>query len=97
MKNDKYLVKFKKPYKYEGNEYTEVDLSGLETLTAKDLADADRQFITSGQVATVNEMSIGYACIIAAKVTGKPVEFFENLPASDGIAIKNVVTSFFYN
>lgn len=97
MKKNQYVVKFNKPYKFEGQEYTEVDLSGLDTLTTKDLADADRQFITSGQVATVNEMSVGYACIIAAKLTGKPVEFFENLPANEGISVKNVVTSFFYN
>jgi hypothetical protein len=95
-KNNPYLVVFKKPYLYEEKEYTEVDLSGIEDLTVNDLADADKKFISSGQIATVNEMSVGYAAIIAATVTKKPVEFFNGLPAGEGIKIKNLVTSFFY-
>jgi hypothetical protein len=95
-KDNPYVVKFRKPYQFEGQEYTEVDLSGLDKLTVKDLVEADRHFATSGQAAVVNEMSVGYACIIAAKVTDKPVEFFENLPAAEGIVIKNMVTGFFY-
>jgi hypothetical protein len=91
-----YSIKFKKPYSFEGAEFTEVDLSGLESLTAKDLMEADKQFTATGQVAAVNEMSLGYACIIAARVSKKPVEFFENLPAQEAIKVKNTVSSFFY-
>ena len=31
------VLKFRKPYKFEGQEYTEVDLSGMEDMTAGDL------------------------------------------------------------
>lgn len=31
------VLKFKKPYKFEGREYTEVDLSAMEDMTAADL------------------------------------------------------------
>jgi hypothetical protein len=45
----------------------------------------------------MNEMSIGYSCIIASKATGKPLEFFENMPANEAIKLKNKVASFFYS
>ena len=31
------ILKFKKPYVFEGKEYTEVDLSAMEDMTAEDL------------------------------------------------------------
>jgi hypothetical protein len=95
MENE-YLIRFKKPYRYEEAEYKEIDLSGLESLTAKDLIDAEKQFAANGQIAAINEMNIGYVCIVAAKASGKPVEFFETLPANEAIKVKNAVTNFFY-
>ncbi|WP_100406674.1 phage tail assembly protein [Bacillus solitudinis] len=91
---DDYKITFKKPYSFEGKEYTEVDISGIENLTTKDLIDADKHFNASGQMAIMNEMTTGYACIVASKGSDKPVEFFENLPASDGLKVKNRVMNF---
>lgn len=96
IKVEEYIVKFRKPYEFEGEEYKEIDLSGIENLTTKDLTAADKQFVTQGNVAAMNEMSVGYACIIASKAAKKPIEFFENLPANEGIKIKNIVMGFFY-
>jgi hypothetical protein len=93
---NEYLVEFKNPYVFEDKEYSQIDLSGLESLTAKDLIDAEKQFAASGQVAAINEMNIGYACIVAAKASKQPVEFFEKLPANEAIKVKNAVTGFFY-
>lgn len=91
---DELKVIFKKPYNFEGQEYKEIDLSGIENLSTKDLIEADKQFNLSGQMAMMNEMTTGYSCIIAAKATGKPVEFFENLPAGEGLKVKNKVMGF---
>lgn len=91
-----YVIEFKNPYIFEEKEYTQIDLSGLESLTAKDLMDAEKQFAASGQVAAINEMSLGYVCIVAAKASKQPVEFFEKLPANEAIKVKNAVTGFFY-
>lgn len=85
---------FKKSYNFEGKEYKEVDLSGIENLSTKDLIEADKQFNLSGQMAMMNEMTTGYSCIIAAKGTKMPVEFFENLPAGEGLKVKNKVMGF---
>ncbi|WP_121614793.1 phage tail assembly protein [Virgibacillus halodenitrificans] len=89
-----FVIQFRKPYKFEGKEYKEVDLSGIETLSTKDLIDADKQFNTSGQMAIMNEMTTGYSCIIASKASGKPIEFFESLPAGEGLKVKNRVMGF---
>lgn len=96
-KGNEYLIKFNKPFTFEGQEYKEIDLSGIESLTVRDLEKADKMFISTGQVAMMNEMSTGYVCIIASMVAHKPVEFFEGLPAKEGIKVKTVISSFFYN
>ncbi|WP_088227786.1 hypothetical protein [Desulfosporosinus sp. FKB] len=96
-KGNEYLVEFNKTFNFEGRDYNEVDLSGLERLTTMDLARADKMFISTGQVAMMNEMSTGYVCIIASMVSNKPVEFFQALPAKEGIKIKTIISSFFYN
>lgn len=89
------LIKFNKPYKFEGAEYNEVDLSGLEDLTVIDLAAADKQFYGQGNVSGGSiETNILYTCIIASKATGKPIEFFENLPVKLGMKVKLEVMSF---
>jgi len=91
-------IVFQKPFKFEEKEYTEVDLSGLENLTTRDLVDTEKMYASYGQNnSPVKEMSVGYACIIASKATNLPIEFFEYLPANEGIQVKNEVVSFFYN
>ncbi len=95
MKNE-FLITFSKPYEFEGKEFKEVDLSGVKELKVKDLGQIDMQFASGGNFAVMNEMSITYACMVAAKASSKPYEFFENLPAREGIAIKNLVVGFFY-
>jgi hypothetical protein len=91
-----FKITFNKPYKFEGAEYTEIDLSGLENLTVKDMNNADKQFFSTGNIANSTETSLVYACILASKATGKPVEFFENLPAKEGIKVKAEVVSFLF-
>lgn len=93
-KENKLLVVFKKPYKFESTEYNEVDLSKLDDLSTGDLIQADGQFSQIGQFSVMNELTTGYACILSSKATGKPVEFFEGLPAREGLKVKNIVMSF---
>ena len=91
---NEYYVPFNKPFTFESESYEGVDLSGLENLSTNDLIDADKQFNSSGNMAIMNEMTTGYSCIIASKATGKPVEFFQQLPAGSGLKVKNTVMGF---
>ncbi len=94
VNQSEYYVEFRKPYQFEQETYEGVDLAGIENLSAKDLIEADKQFTKNGNMAVMNEMTTGYCCIIASKATGKPIEFFENLSAADGLKVKNMVMGF---
>ena len=81
---EKKVIKFSKPYKFEGNEYTEIDLSGLDKLTIKDAIDIQKQLTAKREVAAtvLTETSTAFARMVIAKATGYPIEFFEVMPRS---------------
>lgn len=91
-----YYITFKKPFVWEDNTYTGVDLSGLEDLSARDMISTQRMMERSGSINVLPEMSLEYACIFASKASGLPQEFFQSLPPREAIKVKNRVTSFFY-
>lgn len=94
--DDSLILKFRKPYKFEGVEYTEVDLSAMEDMTAADLCAVGKIMTKLGIVNPVAEMTVDYAIYMAARASGKPVEFFQGLPTKEGIKLKNMVTGFLY-
>ena len=91
-----YYITFKKPFVWEDETYTGVDLSGLEDLSARDMIATQRMMERSGSINVLPEMSLEYACIFASKASGLPQEFFQSLPPREAIKVKNRVTSFFY-
>lgn len=93
---DQYKIVFKKPFVWEDETYTEIDLSGLEDLSARDMIQTQRVMERSGSINVLPEMSLEYACIFASKATGMPVEFFQALPPKEAAKLKNKITSFFY-
>lgn len=90
------VLRFKKPYSFEGETYTEVDLSGLEDLSAADLCKVGKMVKKIDGVDPIAEMSLPYAIFMAARVTGKPLEFFQQLPAREAVKLKNLVAGFLY-
>lgn len=93
---NKYLIKFNKPHLFEGNEYTEIDLSDIEELTANKLKEADKIFMSNGMADPVKELNVSYCLIIASLITGKPLEFFGDLKANEAMKIKNIVSDFLF-
>lgn len=96
QEENKYLIKFRKPFPWEDETYTEIDMSGLEDMSARDMIQAQRIMERSGSINVLPEMSLEYACIFASKATKMPVEFFQALPPKEAIKVKNKVTNFFY-
>lgn len=90
------ILRFNKPYEFEGKTYNEVDLSGLENMTAKDMIETQKVLDRSGTFSVIPEMSVEYACIIASRATHHPIEFFKGMPMKEAVKLKNRVTSFFY-
>lgn len=90
------LVIFTKPYKFEGKTYKEIDLAGLESMSASDMCAAEKHLNRSGMFSPLPEMTAEYVCYIAAQTSDLPIEFFKALPPRDFIRVKNKVTNFFY-
>lgn len=95
VEND-YILRFGKPYTFEDEAYTEIDLSGIEDITASDMIAAQKVISKGGTVELLPEMSLQYACIIASRVTKRPIEFFTGLPAKEAMKLKNIVTGFIF-
>ena len=74
------IVKFDKPYKFEGPEYDSLDLSGMAKMTVQDLIDVQKNIGNEMVAMSVMEMSTAFAQEMAVKATGKPVEFFKLMP-----------------
>ena len=91
-----FIVKFTRPHIFEGKEYKELDLSGLDDLTAEDLSYCERMFSAGQNADLIKETNLTYCLLIAHKATGLPIEFFKTLKAGNAIKIKNVVSAFLY-
>lgn len=92
------VLKLTKPYVFEGRTYEELDLSGLENVTAGTLESVGRQVSKKnpGINPAVLEMSTPFCHMLAGRVAKLPLEFFQRLPAKDGIALKSLITNFLY-
>ena len=91
------VIKLKKPYQFEGKEYTEIDLSGLEELTAADMIARENQYDRkSPGINVMPEVKVGYAVMMAARAAKLPVEFFNGLPPKEAMKVKNRVMGFLF-
>jgi len=92
------ILRFGKPYKFGGQEYTEVDLSGLEDVTARVLENVGKIAAKKnpGTNPALQEMSLTFCIYLAQRVAKLPLEFFTGLPAKEAIKLKTIVTGFLY-
>ena len=91
-----FIVEFTRPHIFEGKEYKELDLSGLDDLTADDLSYCDKMFAAGRNADPIKETNTLYCLLLAQRATDLPIEFFKTLKAGNAIKIKNVVSAFLY-
>ena len=97
IEEDSLVIKFKKPFFFEGKEYTELDLSGLDNLTASDMIAVNKYMQrTSSGIDVMPEVSLEYACMLASKAAKLPIEFFTKLPPKEAMKVKNRVMGFLF-
>jgi hypothetical protein len=90
-------IKLKEPVDYQGIHVDSLDLSGMESLTGKDLNSVyDLYANMGGSGIIMQEATLLFAQIIASKVTGFPLELFYVLKAGDSVKLKNRVYRFFF-
>lgn len=89
------VITLSRPYKFEGKDYTEIDLSGIEKLKVQDAIDAQKQLFNEREIAAtiMSETTTAFARIIAAKATGKPIEFFKFAPHRVSKRVNQMVQS----
>lgn len=91
-----YVVTLKTPYKFEGREYAEIDLTGLERLTVMDAVNAQKALFSAREVATamVTENTTAFAREMAQKATSLPIEFFRMMPRGADKKIARIIRGF---
>lgn len=87
------IVKLDKPYTYGGETVSAIDLSGVEELTSKDVSGAENEVLKTGIYSANMKNFFVYSCALAARATGKPIEFFENMPLTDAVKVRSTVNS----
>ena len=84
---------FKKPFKFEETEFSEIDLD-LEGLTGRDLSVVKRHWAGKGNFSAVIATDTDYCVLIACHAAKQPFEFADALPARDYTQIAQMVQNF---
>ncbi len=92
-----FTVKLSKTYEFEGARISEIDLSGLENLTAEDVIKAQQSLTIQQYVTAQPETDPKYCLLMAAYATQLPSEFFYKLSAKDTSKLKLRVSSYFFD
>lgn len=92
----KIVIELSKPYAFEGREYKQIDLSGLDGMTIKDAIDIQKQLFSEKQTAAMilAETSTAFARKVAAKASGLPIEFFQLMPRNISRVVQRTVMSY---
>ncbi len=100
--DDALVIKLHRPYQFEGKEYEQINLQGLNNLTCNDVIKMSKDFnrITGGSddmmAAIVPESSLEYVTFVASRATGLPIEFFQQLPAFESGKLRVAIIHFFH-
>ena len=88
---ENHVMKFEKPYVYDGKEYREIDLSGVADITSMNESEAENRLVRAGFTITEVTSLYLYSCIIASMVTGQPEDFFTGLPFEEVLKLRVAV------
>lgn len=94
-REEDYIIRFAKPYRFEGKTYAGIDLSGLLQMKAKDIWRMNRSCRSVGLASVIPELDAEYTARVAACASHLPIEFFEELPLPEMTKIKMKVSNFF--
>lgn len=84
---------FKKPYVFEGKEYTELDLD-LESLNGGDIIQVHKEYSDAGNFVMIPATDWGFCARVAAKALKQPYEFLERMPANEYCRLAQAVSNF---
>lgn len=82
-----------KPYSFKGETVSEIDLSGVEELTSIDVSKAENEVLKTGVYSVNMKNFFAYSCALAARASGKPMEFFTGLPLHEAVKVRGTVNA----
>lgn len=91
-----HFYSFKKPYVFEGKEYTGIDIGKVEELSTEDFCIVDRYFERKGRQIAIPEADREYCLALAALANHLPFEFFKKIPGVESAKIRARVQSFLF-
>lgn len=91
-----HVMKLRTPIDFEGTKYTEIDLTGLDKLTGKDIRELDHLFkMKGGKIGgNVKEFDSMYLQLVASRATNLPLEFFDSIGIKDATRLEVEVRNF---
>ena len=87
------VVVLDKPYSFKGETVSEIDLSGVEELTSIDVSKAENEVLKTGIYSVNMKSFFAYSCALAARASGKPMEFFTGLPLHEAVKVRGTVNA----
>ena len=84
---------FSKPYVFEDEEVKEIEID-LESLKGSDIAAAKKEFGKDGNFSVIIATEPVFCICLAARVTKRPIEFFNDMNAKDYLAISQEIQNF---
>lgn len=91
------VVVLDKPYSFKSKAMSEtvseIDLSGVEELTSIDVSKAENEVLKTGIYSVNMKNFFAYSCALAARATGKPMEFFTGLPLHEAVKVRGAVNA----
>lgn len=87
------IYTFQKPYEFEGETYESIEFD-LDCLKGSDISAAKKTFANMGGFSPLPATDSDFCALILARLTKKPIEFFEELPAKDYCALTQLVSNF---
>lgn len=88
-----YIHNFKKPFEYEGTEYTTITFN-FNKLKGKDMIAIESEMQAMNEYALAPEISSSFLCKMAARSASVGSDIIENLPMGDFSKIKNAARDF---
>lgn len=88
---ENHVMRLEKPYVFEEQEYTEIDLGSIADLSSMHDSAAENRMAREGFMVTETSFNYLYACVIASMATGLKEEFFTGLPLYETVKLKNAV------
>lgn len=92
--NTGYVLKLSQPYAFGGRSYAEIDLSGMENMTAADMIAAEAYMIHEGLFTTEKEDTLEYSFFIASRFSGLPMQFFMQFKPKDAARLRAAVKEY---